>query len=90
MGSGSVEWGCTCPGESGWTSTSPAQVQGGQVHEEDSAETLEGQGQTRIELSALASQKWDSDTLIIRQILMDEGPWRGTDMTVAWELYFQA
>jgi hypothetical protein len=36
------------------------------------------------------SQKWDSDTLIIRQILMDEGPWRGTDMTVAWELYFQA
>jgi hypothetical protein len=36
------------------------------------------------------SQKWDSDTLINRQILMDEGPWRGTDMTVAWELYFQA
>jgi hypothetical protein len=79
----------------------------------------EGQGQTRIESSALAtsiqrddklvrivtltvptlslvdallteSQKWDSDTLINRQILMDEGPWRGTDMTVAWELYFQA
>jgi hypothetical protein len=36
------------------------------------------------------SQKWDSDTLINRQILMDEGPWRGTGMTVAWELYFQA
>ena len=35
------------------------------------------------------SQKWDSDTLINRQILMDEGPWRGTDMTVAWELYFK-
>ncbi len=78
-----------------------------------------GQGQTRIEPSALAtsmqrdgnlvrivtltvptlslvdallteSQKWDSDTLINRQILMDEGPWRGTDMTVTWELYFQA
>jgi hypothetical protein len=41
-------------------------VQGGQVHEEDSAETLEGQGQTRIEPSALASQKWDSDTLMVR------------------------
>jgi hypothetical protein len=25
MGSGSVEWGCTCPGESEWTSTSPAE-----------------------------------------------------------------
>jgi len=36
------------------------------------------------------SQKWDSDTLINRQILMDEGPWRDTDMTIAWELYFQA
>ena len=36
------------------------------------------------------SQKWDSDTLINRQILMDEGPWRGADMTIAWELYFQA
>jgi len=36
------------------------------------------------------SQKWDSDTVINRQILMDEGQWRGTDMTVAWELYFQA
>jgi hypothetical protein len=36
------------------------------------------------------SQKWDSDTLINRQILMDEGPWRGTGMTVAWELYSQA
>jgi hypothetical protein len=36
------------------------------------------------------SQKWDSESLINRQILMDEGPWRGTDMTVAWELYFQA
>jgi hypothetical protein len=36
------------------------------------------------------SQKWDSATLLNRQILMDEGPWRGTDMTIAWELYFQA
>jgi hypothetical protein len=36
------------------------------------------------------SQKWDSDTLIHRQILMDEGPWRDTDMIIAWELYFQA
>jgi hypothetical protein len=36
------------------------------------------------------SQKWDSDTLINRQTLMDEGPWRDTDMTIAWELYFQA
>ncbi len=36
------------------------------------------------------SQKWDSETLINRQILRDEGPWRGTDMTVAWDLYFQA
>jgi hypothetical protein len=35
------------------------------------------------------SQKWDSDTLINRQIPMHEGPWRGTDLTVAWELYFQ-
>ncbi len=34
------------------------------------------------------NQKWDSDTLINRQILMDDGPWRGTDMTIAWELYF--
>jgi hypothetical protein len=36
------------------------------------------------------SQKWDSATLLNRQILMDEGPWRGTDLTIAWELYFQA
>ena len=36
------------------------------------------------------SQKWDSATLLDRQILVDEGPWRGTDMTIAWELYFQA
>jgi hypothetical protein len=34
--------------------------------------------------------EWDSDTFINRQILVDEGPLRGTDMTVAWELYFQA
>jgi hypothetical protein len=36
------------------------------------------------------SQGWDSATLLDRQILVDEGPWRGTDMTIAWELYFQA
>jgi hypothetical protein len=36
------------------------------------------------------SQKWDSATLLNRQILVDEGPWRVTDMTIAWELYFQA
>jgi len=35
------------------------------------------------------SQKWSSENLINRQILMDEGPWRGADMIVAWELYFQ-
>ena len=34
------------------------------------------------------NQKWDSDTLTNRQILMDDGPWRGTEMTIAWELYF--
>jgi hypothetical protein len=46
--------------------------------------------QTQTHLQA-ESQKWDSDALINRQILMDEGPWRGTDMTVVWEeLYFQA
>ena len=32
-----------------------------------------------------SSQKWDSATLINRQILMDEGPWRGADMMIAWE-----
>jgi hypothetical protein len=36
------------------------------------------------------SQRWDSATLLNRQILVDEGPWRGTDMTISWELYFQA
>jgi hypothetical protein len=36
------------------------------------------------------SQRWDSAILLDRQILVDEGPWRGTDMTIAWELYFQA
>jgi hypothetical protein len=36
------------------------------------------------------SQKWSSENLINRQILMDEGPWCGTDMIVAWELYFQS
>jgi hypothetical protein len=123
MCSGSVEWGCTCPGERGWTSTSPAQVWSREVKRLSSArERLsgKGQGQTRIEPSALAtsmqrdgklvrivtltvptlslvdallteSQKWNSDALINRQILMDEGPWRGTDMTVVWEeLHFQA
>ena len=117
MGSGSVGWGCTGSGESGWTSTSPAH--GPERSSARGRLSGEGQGQTRIEPSALAtslqrdgklvrivtltvptlslvdtllteSQKWDSDTLINRQILMDEGPWRGTDMTVAWELYFQA
>ena len=36
------------------------------------------------------SQRWDSATLLDRQVLVDEGPWRGTYMTIAWELYFQA
>ena len=36
------------------------------------------------------SQRWDSATLLDRQVLVDEGPWRGADMTIAWELYFQA
>jgi hypothetical protein len=42
----------------------------------------------------IESQKWDSKTLINRQILMDEEPCRRTDMATAWEqlveLYFQA
>ena len=42
-----------------------------------------------VDVLLTESQKWDSDTLINRQILIDEGPWRGTDMMVAWELYFQ-
>ena len=36
----------------------------------------------------IESQKWSSENLINLQILMDEGPWRGTDMIVAWGLYF--
>ena len=41
-----------------------------------------------VDLVLTESQKWSS--LIDRQILTEDGPWRGTDMTVAWELYFQA
>jgi hypothetical protein len=43
-----------------------------------------------VDLVLTESQKWSSDVLIDRQILTEDGPWRGTDMTVAWELYFQA
>ena len=42
---------CTCPGESGWTSTSPSgMVQGGQVHEEDSAEESKGRREWNLPL----------------------------------------
>jgi hypothetical protein len=40
-----------------------------------------------VDIMLTESQKWDLDTLINRQILMDEGPWRSTDMTIVWELY---
>jgi hypothetical protein len=43
-----------------------------------------------VDLVLTESQKWSSDALIDRQILTEDGPWRGTDMIVAWELYFQA
>jgi hypothetical protein len=43
-----------------------------------------------VDVLLTESQKWDSATLLNRQILVDEGPWRGTDLTIAWELYFQA
>ena len=43
-----------------------------------------------VDVLLTESQKWDSATLLNRQILVDEGPWRGTDLMIAWELYFQA
>jgi len=35
------------------------------------------------------SQGWDTVKLINRQILFEQGPWKETNMTIAWELYFQ-
>ena len=36
------------------------------------------------------SQGWETTSLINRQLLFEEGPWKEENMTIAWELYFQS
>ena len=36
------------------------------------------------------SNRWEGRPPINRQVLLQEGPWMGENMAIAWELYFQA
>ena len=36
------------------------------------------------------SHRWEGRPPVNRQVLLQEGPWVGKNMTIAWELYFQA
>ena len=44
---------------------------------------------TDVSNALRTSQGWDTVKLINRQILFEQGPWKETNMTIAWELYFQ-
>ena len=52
--------------------------------------TIRVQDLTEVDNLLRESQKWGTATLVSRQIILHEGPWRDQNMAIAWELYFQA